>query len=86
MHVQYDLSILLVYIFVLSVVLGILRNRVNTTAVLLAHAGYTRIGRAPDVFLGPLRIGGFPGPTWRAARRMFASGGTGGLSPAPRLR
>lgn len=40
LHVQYGLSVLLVYIFVISVGWGILRNRINTTATFLVHAGY----------------------------------------------
>lgn len=40
LHVQYGLSVLLVYIFVISVAWGILRNRINTTATFLVHAGY----------------------------------------------
>jgi membrane protease YdiL (CAAX protease family) len=40
MHVQYGPSVLLVYVFVLSVGLGLLRRYVNTTATFLAHAGY----------------------------------------------
>lgn len=40
LHVQYGLSVLLVYIFVISIVWGILRNRINTTATFLVHAGY----------------------------------------------
>jgi len=40
MHVQYGPSLLLGYIFVLSVGLGYLRRRYNTTASFLAHAGY----------------------------------------------
>jgi hypothetical protein len=40
MHVQYGPSLLLGYIFVLSVGLGYLRRRFNTTASFLAHAGY----------------------------------------------
>ncbi len=40
LHTQYGPSILLVYIFALSIGLGILRNRINTTATFLAHAGY----------------------------------------------
>jgi membrane protease YdiL (CAAX protease family) len=39
-HVQYGPSIILIYLFVLSVGLGLLRKRVNTTASFLAHAGY----------------------------------------------
>ncbi|CAA9469004.1 MAG: hypothetical protein AVDCRST_MAG12-600, partial [uncultured Rubrobacteraceae bacterium] len=40
MHVQYGPSLLLGYIFVLSIGLGYLRRRFNTTASFLAHAGY----------------------------------------------
>jgi membrane protease YdiL (CAAX protease family) len=40
MHVQYGPSLLLGYIFVLSVGLGFLRRRFNATASFLAHAGY----------------------------------------------
>ncbi len=39
-HVQYGPSLLLGYIFVLSVGLGFLRRRFNATASFLAHAGY----------------------------------------------
>lgn len=44
MHVQYGPSLILGYIFVLSVGLGFLRRRYNTTASFLAHAGYNFIG------------------------------------------
>ena len=40
MHVQYGPSLLLGYIFFLSVGLGYLRRRFNTTASFLAHVGY----------------------------------------------
>ena len=40
MHVQYGPSLLLGYVFVLSVGLGYLRRRFNTTASFLAHAAY----------------------------------------------
>lgn len=40
MHVQYGPSLLLFFIFLLSLALGYLRRRVNTTASFLAHAGY----------------------------------------------
>ena len=40
MHVQYGPSLLLGYIFLLSIGLGYLRRRFNTTASFLAHAGY----------------------------------------------
>jgi membrane protease YdiL (CAAX protease family) len=39
-HIQYGPSVLLVNIFVLSVALCILRERVNTTATFLVHAGF----------------------------------------------
>lgn len=44
MHVQYGPSLLLGYIFVLSVGLGYLRRRFNTTASFLAHAAYNFVG------------------------------------------
>jgi len=44
MHVQYGPSLLLGYIFVLSLGLGYLRRRYNTTASFLAHAGYNFVG------------------------------------------
>ncbi len=40
MHVQYGPSLLLGYVFLLSVGLGLLRRYINTTASFLAHAGY----------------------------------------------
>ncbi len=52
LHIQYGPSILLVYIFVLSIGLGILRNRVNTTATFLAHAGYNASSVLLAYFLG----------------------------------
>jgi membrane protease YdiL (CAAX protease family) len=44
MHIQYGPSLLLGYIFVLSIGLGLLRRYVNTTASFLAHAGYNTLG------------------------------------------
>jgi membrane protease YdiL (CAAX protease family) len=44
MHVQYGPSLLLGYVLLLSVGLGLLRERVNTTASFLAHAGYNSLG------------------------------------------
>ena len=44
MHVQYGPSLLLGYIFVLSIGLGYLRRRFNTTASFLAHAAYNFAG------------------------------------------
>lgn len=52
MHVQYGPSLLLGYIFLLSVGLGLLRNRINTTASFLAHAGYNCIGVLLAYFAG----------------------------------
>jgi membrane protease YdiL (CAAX protease family) len=43
MHVQYGPSLLLGYIFVLSIGLGLLRRYLNTTASFLAHAGYNTL-------------------------------------------
>ncbi|CAA9431161.1 MAG: hypothetical protein AVDCRST_MAG22-3303 [uncultured Rubrobacteraceae bacterium] len=44
MHVQYGPSLILGYVFVLSLGLGYLRRRFNTTASFLAHAGYNFAG------------------------------------------
>jgi membrane protease YdiL (CAAX protease family) len=44
MHVQYGPSLLLAYVFLLSVGLGLLREHVNTTASFLAHASYNSLG------------------------------------------
>ena len=52
MHVQYGPSLLLGYIFVLSVGLGLLRRHVNTTASFLAHAGYNTLGILAAYFFG----------------------------------
>lgn len=52
MHVQYGPSVLLGYIFLLSVGLGLLRRHVNTTASLLAHAGYNTLGILAAYFFG----------------------------------
>ena len=43
MHVQYGPSLLLGYVFLLSIGLGLLRRRINTTASFLAHAGYNSL-------------------------------------------
>ncbi|MBV9455475.1 MAG: CPBP family intramembrane metalloprotease [Rubrobacter sp.] len=40
MHKQYGPSVALAYVFLLSVALGVLRRRLNTTASFLAHASY----------------------------------------------
>ncbi len=52
MHVQYGASLLLVYVFVLSIGLGLLRRYVNTTASFLAHAGYNTLGILALYFFG----------------------------------
>lgn len=52
MHVQYGPSLLLGYVLLLSVGLGVLRNRINTTASFLAHAGYNCLGVLLAYFLG----------------------------------
>ena len=44
LHVQYGPSVSLIYIFLLAVGLGLLRRYINTTACLLAHAGYNGAG------------------------------------------
>lgn len=51
-HVQYGPSVLLVNIFVLSIALGILRRRVNTTATFLAHAGFNFLTVVLAYFFG----------------------------------
>jgi membrane protease YdiL (CAAX protease family) len=52
MHVQYGPSLLLVYVFLLSVGLGFLRRYINTTASFLAHAGYNALGIILAYFFG----------------------------------
>jgi uncharacterized protein len=52
MHVQYGPSLLLGYIFILSIGLGLLRRHINTTASFLAHAGYNTLGILAAYFLG----------------------------------
>jgi uncharacterized protein len=52
MHVQYGPSLLLVHVFLLSVGLGLLRRYINTTASVLAHAGYNALGIILPYFLG----------------------------------
>jgi uncharacterized protein len=52
MHIQYGPSLLLGYIFVLSVGLGFLRRHLNTTATFLAHAGYNSLGVLLTYLLG----------------------------------
>jgi uncharacterized protein len=52
MHVQYGPSLLLVYVFSLSVGLGLLRRYINTTASLLAHSAYNALGIISAYFFG----------------------------------
>ena len=52
MHLQYGPSLLLVYVFLLSVGLGLLRKHINTTASFLAHAGYNSLGIILSYFFG----------------------------------
>jgi membrane protease YdiL (CAAX protease family) len=52
MHVQYGPSLLLIYVFLLSVGLGLLRRHINTTASFLAHAGYNSLGIILAYFFG----------------------------------
>jgi membrane protease YdiL (CAAX protease family) len=52
MHVQYGPSLLLGYLFVLSVGLGLLRKHINTTASFLAHAAYNSLGVLLTYFFG----------------------------------
>jgi membrane protease YdiL (CAAX protease family) len=51
-HIQYGPSILLIYIFVISVGLGFLRKRYNTTTTFLAHAGYNFSSTLLAYFIG----------------------------------
>jgi membrane protease YdiL (CAAX protease family) len=51
-HIQYGPSLLLVYLFVISVGLGLLRKHINTTASFLAHAGYNSLGVLLAYFFG----------------------------------
>lgn len=52
MHVQYGPSLLLVYVFLLSIGLGLLRRHINTTASFLAHTGYNSLGIVVSYFFG----------------------------------
>jgi membrane protease YdiL (CAAX protease family) len=52
MHIQYGPSMLLGYIFVLSLGLGLLRKRINTTASFLAHSGYNASSVLLAYFVG----------------------------------
>jgi membrane protease YdiL (CAAX protease family) len=52
MHVQYGPSLLLLYLFLLSAGLGLIRRYVNTTASFLAHAAYNSLGIILTYFFG----------------------------------
>jgi len=52
MHIQYGPSLLLGYIFLLSIGLGLLRRYINTTASFTAHAGYNGLGLLITYFFG----------------------------------
>jgi CAAX protease family protein len=52
MHIQYGPSVLLGYIFILSLGLGLLRKRINTTASFLAHSGYNASSVLLTYFFG----------------------------------
>ncbi len=52
MHVQYGPSLLLGYVFLLSIGLGLLRRHINTTASFLAHAGYNSLVIILAYFVG----------------------------------
>ena len=52
MHIQYGPSLLLGYIFMLSIGLGLLRRHINTTASFTAHAGYNTLGLLLAYFFG----------------------------------
>jgi uncharacterized protein len=51
MHFQYGPSLLLGYVFLLSIGLGLLRRHINTTASFLAHATYNTLGILLAYFL-----------------------------------
>ena len=52
MHVQYGPSLLLGFIFLLSVGFGLLRRYINTTASFAAHAGYNTLSVLAAYFFG----------------------------------
>jgi uncharacterized protein len=53
MHVQYGPSLLLGYIFLLSIGLGLLRRYINTTASFVAHASYNVLSILAAYFFAP---------------------------------
>jgi membrane protease YdiL (CAAX protease family) len=52
MHVQYGPSLLLGYLFILSLGLGLLRKHINTTTSFAAHASYNTLGVLLAYFFG----------------------------------
>ena len=52
MHIQYGPSLLLGYVFILSIGLGLVRRHINTTASFLAHASYNTLGVLLAHFFG----------------------------------
>ena len=50
-HVQYGFTVATLEVFVIGLVLGLVRNRTNTTICILIHAGYNSVG----VLLGLLQ-------------------------------
>ena len=52
MHVQYGPSVLLIFLFLFSVALGYLRQKVNTTATFLVHATYNTVSVLLAYFFG----------------------------------
>ena len=50
-HLQYGLTVATLEVFVIGLVLGLVRNRTNTTTAILIHAGYNMAG----VLLGLLK-------------------------------
>ena len=51
-HAQYSLSPALIAIFIVGYALGIIRNRVNTTAAILVHAGFNFLQVIGATYLG----------------------------------
>jgi hypothetical protein len=50
-HLQYGFTVAMLEVFVIGLVLGLVRNRANTTTAILVHAGYNAAG----VLLGLLK-------------------------------
>lgn len=52
-HAQYSLSPALIGIFIVGCGLGVVRNRINTTAAVLVHAGFNFLQVIAVTYLGP---------------------------------